>query len=401
MRGSVGQVERAVFHDRPNRFVLRAQLASGRLVIAFLPNPGRLRELLLPRARLWLEPRDAQAAEAGRTSHTVLAVERDGAPIYLHTHRVNHVARWLLERGRVPGLADASIERAEAPVGHSRFDFLLTEHGKPLYLEVKSCTLFGNGVAQFPDAVTARGKRHVEELAAMARAGTPTAVLFLIQSLAVDLFMPDYHTDLAFAHALLAVRKDVRILPVAVGWTERLNLRRTVRPVAVPWDFLDRHVTDRGAYLLLLRLPRKRSIQVGRLGRLEFAAGWYLYVGSAMQGVTQRVARHLRKRKRMHWHIDYLRAAAAEVEALPIRSADPLECEIASALAASMDGLTRPGPKGFGCSDCDCATHLFHTPGDPQADARFHALLQRFRMRRPDPPDPLNHVGKRQIPGLA
>jgi DNA-binding sugar fermentation-stimulating protein len=65
-------------------------------------------------------------------------------------------------------------------VGHSRFDFLLERNGRPFYLEVKSCTLVGRSIAMFPDAVTARGRRHLEELADMGRRGTPCGVLFLI-----------------------------------------------------------------------------------------------------------------------------------------------------------------------------------------------------------------------------
>jgi sugar fermentation stimulation protein A len=139
-------------------------------------------------------------------------------------------------------------------------------------------------------------------------------------------------------------------------------------------------VADRGSYLLLLDLRRDRRIQVGRLGRIAFKKGTYVYVGSAQRGLAARIARHLRRRrKRFHWHIDYLRAACGRVVGLPIRSSRRQECEVARAVAAVLE----PGPAGFGSSDCRCATHLFWSPADPLALPAFRAVLKRFRMQRP------------------
>ena len=143
---------------------------------------------------------------------------------------------------------------------------------------------------------------------------------------------------------------------------------------------LEREVADRGCYLLLLDLPRDRRIQVGRLGRFAFRKGTYVYVGSAQRGLAARIARHVRRRKRFHWHIDYLRAACGQVVGLPIRSSRREECDVARAVAAVLE----PGPRGFGSSDCRCPTHLFRSPTDPLALPAFRAVLERFRMRRPE-----------------
>ena len=369
---------RARFVERPNRFVVRCRLRGGRVVEAFLPNPGRLWELLFPDATLYLTHVQA-ASEDRRTAYSVLAVERDGAPVFLDTHLTNRVARRLIETGRIPGLEGAEVVRAEVPRGRSRFDFLLSHGGQEVYAEVKSVTLFGNGVAMFPDAVTERGRKHLLELAALARSGTRALVVFLVHTDRVRWFLPDYHTDLAFSRALLAVRREVEILPVAVGWTPELALEREVRLLEIPWEHAEREARDRGSYLLLLHLERARRIEVGRLGRLRFRPGWHLYVGSAMQGLSARLARHVRRRKRFHWHVDFLRAAADRVVPLPIRSSRREECDLAAALA----DLLEPGPPGFGCSDCGCPTHLFWSPTAPLASPAFHALLQRFRMRPP------------------
>jgi len=375
-----GAIRRARFVERPNRFLVRCRLLrSGRVVEAFLPNPGRLWELLLPDATLILT-RARSASAARKTRHTVLAVEREGEPVFLHTHLTNRVARHLIEAGRIPGLEGASVVRSEVPVGRSRFDLLLRRGREEILAEVKSVTLFGNGVAMFPDAVTERGRRHLLELFSVSReTENRPVVLFLVHTARVAWFLPDYHTDLAFAQTLLQVRDGVDILPVSIGWTRELALAPEVRPLEIPWEHLEREARDRGSYLLLLRLSRERRIEVGRLGPLVFPSGWHIYVGSAMAGLSARLARHARLRKRHHWHIDHLRQAADGVVALPIRSSRREECELARAVAA----LLEPGPRGFGCSDCACATHLFWSPADPLVSPAFHGLLQRFRMRPP------------------
>ena len=372
----------ARFLERPNRFLLRC-LLDGRTVNAFLPNPGRLWELLLPGATVYLAAAHTpgQTRLPGRrTRYTVLAVERDGVPVFLHTHLTNQVARWLIDRGLVPGLERAEVVRREVTVGRSRFDFLLRQGKRHLLLEVKSCTLFGNRVAMFPDAVTERGRRHLEHLASLTRPDRRGVVLFLAHTDQVDWFMPDYHTDLAFSRALLKVRRQLRIIPLAIAWDGQLALCGPPKKLEVPWGYLQREVQDRGGYLVILPLKRRRRLVVGALGELSFAPGYYVYAGSAMANLSARMARHLRRRKTMRWHIDYLRQVAGECTALAIRSSQRCECQ----LAAALNELGEPEPAGFGCSDCHCPTHLFRFEENPLHQASFHHLLQRFRMRPPD-----------------
>jgi len=378
-----GPVLKARFIERPNRFLVRCHVQRRGIVEAYLPNPGRLWELFFPDVTLYLTPNPASAAgsqEDRKTKHTVLAVERDGQPIFLHTHFANQVARFLIEENRIPGLAGAEVIRPEIPVGHSRFDFLLRHGRRDVYLEVKSCTLFGNDVAMFPDAVTERGRRHLIELASLRDRLVRPCVLFLVQTPDVQWFMPDYHTDLAFSRTMLEVRNKLDILPVAIQWASDLSLCSDVKLLEIPWRYLRREVKDQGSYLLLLRLDKGRRIQVGSLGTFAFRRGWYVYVGSAMRNLSARIARHARRRKKLHWHIDYLRNEAVEVIALPIRSSLRQECDVAQALA----DVLHPEPAGFGSSDCDCPTHLFYLATSPLDSPPFHEMLQRFRMRHPN-----------------
>jgi sugar fermentation stimulation protein A len=365
----------ARFLARPNRFLVECMVGR-RKISAFLPNPGRLQELLLPNATLYVVKVGQDPLR--KTSFTVVAVKREDLPIMLHTHLTNRVARHLIERRLVPGLERAEIVKAEITVGNSRFDFLLTDGRKATYLEVKSCTLVGKRIAMFPDAVTARGSRHLEELAILSQGGTSTMVLFVVHWPLAEVFMPDFHTDLRFAETLLRVRPYVDILPLAVRWRSDLVLDPEVRPLRIPWDYIEKEAKDRGAYLLLLQLRRDTYLDVGSLGRTLFRAGFYVYVGSAMVNLTARTERHKRMRKRHHWHIDTLRDVAELRTVLAIRSTDRLECDIAN----SMSEIAPWSVHGFGSSDCTCPSHLFGFGGDPVSLPSFQGLLQYYRMDR-------------------
>ncbi len=365
----------AEFLDRPNRFLVRCRL-GGRTVRAFLPNPGRLRELLLPGRPVYLVPEHGHPTR--KTQFTMVAVEREHHPVVLHTHRTNDVARHLIELDLVPGLKGARVIRAEVKSGSSRFDFLLSHRGADVLLEVKSCTLAGDRVAMFPDAVTERGARHVRELAQIARTGTRTAVLFVVQWPYATTFMPDFHTDLEFTRALLECRRHVKTRAISVRWDQELGLLPEARALEIPWRTIEREAGDRGSYLLVLRLNRTRVLPIGRLGRIRLAKGFYVYVGSAMANLSKRVERHRRLRKRAHWHIDRLRPHAQFIDALPIRSSERLECD----LARAIDGIASWSIPGFGSSDCRCESHLFGMTGNPQDDEAFHDLLALFRMDR-------------------
>ena len=365
------------FLSRPNRFVVLC-LVDGRKVHAYLPNPGRLWELLFPGTTLLLEK--LPPSPQRKLEFLVVAVLRDGIPVMLHTHRNNLVARKLIEDGRIPGLEGAEIVRAEFQAGHSRFDFLLREQGQDILLEVKSCTLFRDSLAMFPDAVSSRATKHLLELAELARKGYRAQVLFVVHSPTARWFMPEHHTDLAFCRALLAVRNRVRVTAVAVSWAQDLTLKDGARDLDIPWDLVERESHDRGSYLVVLRLPRDRRIGVGILGDVKFQKGYYLYAGSAMKDLGHRLARHQRLTKRKHWHIDHLREQAEFLAGIPIRSSAKRECEIASALAKIAVWQV----PGFGSSDCDCPSHLFAMSDDPFRSRAFRDLLLYFRMGKLD-----------------
>jgi sugar fermentation stimulation protein A len=134
---------------------------------------------------------------------------------------------------------------------------------------------------------------------------------------------------------------------------------------------------ERGTYVLVLKLNRPSVANVGSLGRIRLSRGYYTYVGSARKGMRSRLSRHLAREKRKRWHIDWL---TTHPDVVPIAVATTgrtgLECEIAGLLSARTEALVR----GFGCSDCECESHLFAMAHDPLQSPEFQKLLQHFRM---------------------
>lgn len=120
---------------------------------------------------------------------------------------------------------------------------------------------------------------------------------------------------------------------------------------------------DRGSYSLLIHLRGPSEIQVGKRGRVRFPAGYYIYTGSAMNGLTARIGYHLRQgRKKTHWHIDYLLAAPSSVVvgAVKHRSRLRQECQYNRWIALLPNA--RVILHRFGASDCraSCPSHLFY-----------------------------------------
>jgi sugar fermentation stimulation protein A len=247
-----------------------------------------------------------------------------------------------------------------------------------MILEVKSCTLFGRELAMFPDAVTDRGRRHLMELAALSRQGLSCGVVFVVSAPRTRLFLPDYHTDFAFARALLEAKNILMIKAIGIHWQDNLTLGEDIRDIPIPWSLLEREGHDRGCYLLILHLPEDRTLTIGGLGDIFFPKGYYLYAGSARKNLAKRLERHCRRRKSFFWHIDYLRDKVASCVALPIRTGDPLEHELARAIGR-MAAWSVPR---FGSSDCRCASHLFGMTANPLHNSAFIELLQYFRMDR-------------------
>jgi sugar fermentation stimulation protein A len=192
---------------RYKRFLADVMLEDGREVTAHCANPGAMLGLNAPGTPVWLEPSDDPRRKLG---HAWRLVELGAGHFAgIDAGVPNRLVAEALAEGRIPSLAGYATVRPEVRYGAgSRVDFLLTGPALPdAYVEVKNVHLRREGDwAEFPDSVTARGARHLGELAAMAAAGHRAVILYVVQRtdcarvrLAADL-------DPAYARAAAAAR---------------------------------------------------------------------------------------------------------------------------------------------------------------------------------------------------
>lgn len=197
-------VLRGTFIDRPNRFIARVEL-DGRTETVHVKNTGRLGELLIPGAEVWLtEP----GTPGRKTRYDLVAVRKaNGVLFNIDSQAANAVvSEWLVRWG-------FDLVVPEYRFGDSRIDFYMEKDAERHLLEVKGCTLERDGVGWFPDAPTERGVKHLKELTAAARIGYRSAVAFVIQMDGVTEVRANVLTHPEFGAALAeAETAGVRVL---------------------------------------------------------------------------------------------------------------------------------------------------------------------------------------------
>ena len=165
------------FLKRVNRFLALVEF-EGRETGVHVANSGRLHELFLPGAPVWLRP--APAAHR-KTGYDLALVEADGVLVSADTRVPNAVVAEAAAEGLLAGIPAPSSITPESTFGESRFDLLLEDERGRHYLEVKSVTLVENGVGLFPDSPTLRGAKHLNTLAEAVSEGHRASVVFVVQ----------------------------------------------------------------------------------------------------------------------------------------------------------------------------------------------------------------------------
>jgi sugar fermentation stimulation protein A len=177
---------------RYKRFLADVALPSGETVTAHCANPGSMIGLVAPGAPVWLSRSDNPKRKLGHSWELVEVDLGSGAELVgINTTNPNTLAAEAIAAGLIPELAGYGSVRREVKYGRSsRVDFLLEQPGRPpCYVEIKNVHLMRKpGLAEFPDAVTKRGAKHLVELADMAEAGARAVMLFLVQIASAERF---------------------------------------------------------------------------------------------------------------------------------------------------------------------------------------------------------------------
>ena len=214
---------------RYKRFFADVALASGEVVVAHCPNPGSMRTCAPDGARVWLSASDRPTRKLRWTWELV---EADGDLVCVNTGRANDLVAEALARGRVAELAGWGATRREVRYGErSRVDFTLARGRRSCYVEVKSVTLaLGDRVAGFPDSVTERGRRHLDELESMVAAGHRAVLLFAVNRTRARAVRPADDIDPRYGATLRrAVAAGVEVLAYQSRVTTRsISLDRPV-----------------------------------------------------------------------------------------------------------------------------------------------------------------------------
>lgn len=202
------------------RFLADVRLESDETMTVHVPNSGAMLGVKDPGTKVWISKSNNPNR---KLSHTLEMVEIDGTLIGVNTSHPNAIVANAIEREEVPELMNYATIRREVKYGtNSRIDILLErEDREPCYVEIKNVHLSREGgLAEFPDSVTKRGAKHMNELAAEVEKGNRAVVIFLVQRSDCHTFQvakdidPDYYEALSRAH-----KKGVEVLCYGCGMT--------------------------------------------------------------------------------------------------------------------------------------------------------------------------------------
>jgi sugar fermentation stimulation protein A len=194
---------------RYKRFLADVRLDDGTEVVAHCPNTGSMRAVDLPGCRVWLSPSDKASRKLVWTWELIELPQQEGPPAMasVHTGRANRIVEEALREGRMAALAGYEELRRETRVEGARLDFRLHHHDRgAAFVEVKQVTLKeADGHGYFPDAVSERGRRHLDALARLVKQGHRAVLLFCVAHEGIGDVAPAAHLDPVYTSTLLEV----------------------------------------------------------------------------------------------------------------------------------------------------------------------------------------------------
>jgi sugar fermentation stimulation protein A len=195
------------FIDRPNRFIAHVEI-DGTTEVCHVKNTGRCKELLISNATVHVQEFDVSHR---KTKYGLISVYKGNKLINIDSRMPNKLFHEWVKQGNL--FSNMAVIKPEAKYGSSRFDFYVEDGGIKSFIEVKGVTLEENGIAMFPDAPTARGVKHINELCDCLKDGYAAYVIFIIKMKGVTGFTPNIKTHQAFGDALsMAEESGVKII---------------------------------------------------------------------------------------------------------------------------------------------------------------------------------------------
>ncbi len=187
---------------RYKRFLADVELADGQVVTAHCPNSGSMRGCAKAGASVWISQSDNPKRKLKYTWEVIRAKD---SYIGINTMVPNRLVKASIENGLVEELAQYTKVLAEVKTSdHTRLDLMLEDDdGERCYVEIKNCTLVEDGLAMFPDAVTTRGQKHLEELVMLKEQGHRAVIFYLIQRMDAKRFAPAIDIDPVYAEKLV------------------------------------------------------------------------------------------------------------------------------------------------------------------------------------------------------
>lgn len=198
--------------SRYKRFLSEITLDTGETVIAHCTNSGSMKTCIEEGAEVYLSPANDPAR---KTKFTWEMIKIGGKWVGINTSIPNMLAYEAIKNNQLMGLKGYSEVKREVTFGNSRIDIFAANENEQCYIEVKNVTMKVGNWARFPDAVTTRGKKHLETLMDIKAEGTRAVMLYVIQRMDVEIFGPAWDIDPDYAETLLkAFAAGVEVIPV-------------------------------------------------------------------------------------------------------------------------------------------------------------------------------------------
>jgi sugar fermentation stimulation protein A len=207
-----------ILNKRYKRFLADVVLGDGSVLTAYCPNTGSMRSCSEPGSKVLLSRSENLKR---KYPYTLEMICSGGTWVGVNTGLTNRIVVEAIKQGKISELGRVEKIFTEVKVSSkSRLDVMVQAEGKKIYIEVKNCSLAEDGIAMFPDAVTARGTKHLHELAELVKSGHEGMIFYLVQRGDAKFFKPAAHIDPVYADALRSVcQQGVKMLvyQAAVG----------------------------------------------------------------------------------------------------------------------------------------------------------------------------------------